>query len=54
MRLLTFTVIGLAAMVFCYSVLGFGGPPSAIVFLFIVFNGVLDRVLQPLLHRLRA
>jgi hypothetical protein len=54
MRLLVFTIVGLAAMVFCYSILGFGGPICAIVFLFIVFNGVLDRVMQPLVQKLKA
>ncbi len=54
MRLLVFTVVGLALMVTSYSVFGIGGPPCAIIFLFVVFNGVLDRVLQPLLVRMRA
>jgi hypothetical protein len=54
MRLLVFTIIGLAALVTCYSILGFGGPVCAVIFLFIVFNGVLDRVAQPLIAKLKA
>jgi hypothetical protein len=33
---------------------GLGGAVSSLIFLFILFNGVLDRVLQPLLAKLRA
>ena len=54
MRLVVFTVVALAALVFCYSILGFGGPVAAIVFLFIVFHGVLDRVAQPIIAKLKA
>ncbi len=54
MRLLVFTIVALMAMITCYTVLGWGGPVVACVFLFIVFNGVLDRVAQPLIARLKA
>ncbi len=54
MRLLVFTIVGLAVMVFGYSILGFGGPICAILFLVILFNGVLDRVMAPLIARLKA
>jgi hypothetical protein len=53
MRLLVFTIVGLAVLVTCYSVFGFGGPVCAVIFLFIVFNGVLDRVAQPLIAKLK-
>ena len=53
MRLLVFTVVGLCAMVTGYA-FGLGGAVSSMIFLFILFNGVLDRVLQPLLAKLRA
>ncbi len=54
MRLLVFAVVATCAMVVCYGLLGWGGPVCALVFLFILFNGVLDRVAQPLLQKLRA
>ena len=54
MRLLVFTVVATCAMVLCYGLLGFGGPVAAVIFLFILFNGVLDRIAQPLLQKLRA
>jgi hypothetical protein len=52
MRLLVFTVVGLIAMVVAYA-FGIGGTVSAIIFLFILFNGVLDRWAQPIFERLR-
>ena len=54
MRLVVFTVVALMALVTCYTVLGWGGPVCALVFLFIVFNGVLDRIAQPLIAKLKA
>jgi hypothetical protein len=54
MRLLVFTIVGLMAMITCYTVLGWGGPVVACLFLFIVFNGVLDRIAQPILEKLKA
>jgi hypothetical protein len=53
MRLLVFTVVALCAMLTCYTVFGWGGPVCAVVFLFILFNGVLDRVAQPLIAKLK-
>jgi type VI protein secretion system component VasF len=53
MRLLVFTVVGLMAMVVAYG-FGLGGTVAAMIFLFILFNGVLDRWAQPLLQRLRS
>lgn len=51
-RLLVFTTIGLCAMVAGYA-FGLGGTVGALLFLFVVFNGILDRVAQPLLAKLR-
>ncbi len=53
MRLLVFTVVALCAMLTGYTVFGWGGPVCAVVFLFILFNGVLDRVAQPLIAKLK-
>jgi hypothetical protein len=52
MRLLVFTVVGLMAMVIAYG-FGLGGTVASMIFLFILFNGVLDRWAQPILERLR-
>ena len=52
MRLLVFTVVGLIAMVIGYT-FGIGGTLAALLFLFVLFNGVLDRWAQPILARLR-
>ena len=53
MRLMVFTVVGLVLMVIAYA-FSLGGTVSAIIFLFILFNGVLDRWAQPMIQRLRA
>jgi hypothetical protein len=53
MRLLVFTVVGLIAMIVAYA-FSLGGTIGALIFLFILFNGVLDRWAQPILERLRA
>ena len=53
MRLLVFTVVGLIAMVIAYA-FSLGGTIAALIFLFILVNGVIDRWAQPLLERLRA
>jgi hypothetical protein len=52
-RLLVFTVVGMIALVVAYA-FALGGTVGALIFLFILFNGVLDRWAQPLLERLRA
>ena len=52
MRLLVFTAVGLIALVLAYA-FSLGGTLGAIIFLFILFNGVLDRWAQPILERLR-
>ena len=53
MRLLVFTVVGLVAMVIAYA-FSLGGTVAALIFLFVLVNGILDRWAQPLLQRLRA
>lgn len=52
MRLLVFTVVGLILAVIAYA-FSLGGTLTALIFLFILFNGVLDRWAQPILERLR-
>ena len=52
-RLLIFFIVGLVAMIVAYA-FGLGGTVGSLIFLFILFNGVLDRWAQPLLERLRA
>jgi hypothetical protein len=52
-RLLVFAVVATCAMVISYGLLGLGGPVCALIFLFILFNGALDRLAQPLLQKLR-
>ena len=47
-----FTIVGLCVMVLAYA-FGLGGAVSGLIFLFILFNGVLDRMAQPLLAKLR-
>lgn len=53
MRMLIFAIVGAVAFLIAYA-FGVGGTVSAIIFLFILFNGVLDRWAQPMLARLRA
>ena len=53
MRLLIFFVVGMVAWIVAYG-FGLGGTVGVLIFLFILFNGVLDRWAQPLLERLRA
>ena len=53
MRLLVFTVVGLILMIVAYA-FSLGGTIAAIIFLFILFNGVLDRWAKPMLEWIRA
>ena len=53
MRLLVFTVVGLVAMMIAYA-FSLGGTIAALIFLFIIFNAVLDRWVKPLLDWIRA
>jgi hypothetical protein len=52
MRLLVFAVVGAIGMVIAYA-FSLGGTIGALIFLFILFNGILDRWAQPLFERLR-
>jgi hypothetical protein len=51
-QLLVFTVIGLCAMLIGFA-FGLGGAVSSLLFLAILFTGVVVRVTQPLRERLR-
>ena len=53
MRLLVFTVVGLVLMIIAYA-FSLGGTVGALIFLFILFNGVLDRWAKPLVEWIRA
>jgi hypothetical protein len=53
MRLLVFTVVGLIALVIAYA-FSLGGTVAALIFLFILFNGILDRWAKPLIEWVRA
>ena len=52
MQLLVFTVIGMCAMLVAYA-FGLGGTVSSLIFLAILFTGVVVLVTQPLRERLR-
>jgi hypothetical protein len=51
-QLLVFTVIGMSAMMVAYA-FGLGGAVSSMIFLTILFIGVLIRVSRPILERMR-
>jgi hypothetical protein len=53
MKLLVFTVVGLVALVIGYA-FSLGGTIGALIFLFILVNGVIDRWAKPALDWLRA
>ena len=53
MRLLVFAIVGAVLFLVAYA-LGLGGTVSAIIFLFVLFNGALDAVAQPLIQKLRG
>ncbi len=53
MRLLVFTVVGLIAMMIAYA-FSLGGTMAALIFLFIIFNAILDRWAKPLIDWIRA
>lgn len=53
MRLLVFTVVGLIALVIAYA-FSLGGTVAALIFLFILLNGILDRWATPLIDWVRA
>jgi hypothetical protein len=51
-RLLVFAIAGGVAFMIAYA-FGLGGTVCALIFLFVLFNGALDRVAQPIFERLR-
>ncbi len=51
MRMLIFAVVGAVLFMVGYG-LGLGGTVSSLIFLFVLFNGVLDRWAQPMLKRM--
>ena len=52
MRLMIFNVVGILLAVTAYA-FSLGGTMAAMIYLFVLFNGVLDRWAQPILARLR-
>lgn len=52
MRLLVFTVVGLILMIVAYA-FSLGGTIASLIFLFVVFNAILDRWAKPMLEYLR-
>ena len=52
MQLLVFAVVALCALVFFYAI-GLGGAVSTIIFLTILFVGIMIRASQPIIDRLR-
>jgi hypothetical protein len=53
MRLFMFTVVGLILMVVAYA-FSLGGTVAALILLFVLVNGILDRWAKPALDWLRA
>ena len=53
MRLLVFTVVGLLALTIGYA-FSLGGTVASLIFLFILFNGILDRWAKPALDWMRT
>jgi hypothetical protein len=51
-QLLVFAVVALCSLVFFYAI-GLGGAVSTIIFLAILFIGIVIRASQPILERLR-
>jgi len=52
-RLLVFTVVGLIAMMIAYA-FSLGGTIAALILLFILLNGILDRWAKPLIDWMKA
>lgn len=53
MRLLVFNAVAIMLAVLAYA-FSLGGTIAAIIYLFVLFNGVLDRWAQPIFERLRG
>ena len=52
-RLLVFTVVGLIALMIAYA-FSLGGTVAALIFLFILVNGIIDRWAKPLIEWMKA
>lgn len=52
MRLMVFSVVGLMLAIIAYA-FGAGGTIAAMIYLFVLFNGVLDRWAQPMIESLK-
>lgn len=52
-RLLVFTVVALVAMMIAYA-FSLGGTIAALILLFILLNGILDRWAKPLFDWIKA
>ncbi len=52
MRLMIFNVVGIALAVIAYA-FSLGGTIACMIYLFVLFNGVMDRWAQPIVDRLR-
>ncbi len=52
MRLMMFNAVGAILAVTAYA-FSLGGTLAAMIYLFVLFNGVLDRWAQPMIERLR-
>ena len=52
MRLMIFNAVGIILAVIAYA-FSLGGTMAALIYLFVIFNGVLDRWAQPILDRIR-
>jgi hypothetical protein len=52
MRLMIFNVVGIILAVIAYA-FSLGGTIAALIYLFVMFNGVLDRWAQPIFERIR-
>lgn len=52
MRLMIFNAVAMILAVIAYA-FGLGGTVAAMIYLFVLTNGILDRWVQPMLARLR-
>ncbi|MDQ3571312.1 MAG: hypothetical protein M3383_00445 [Actinomycetota bacterium] len=52
MRLMVFNAVGIALAVIAYA-FSLGGTMAAMIYLFVLFNGVMDRWAQPIIERLK-
>lgn len=52
MRLMVFNVVGIMLAITAYA-FGAGGTIAAMIYLFVLFNGILDRWAQPMIEGLK-